>query len=49
MQQIIIFFYGATAASEPERPHYLGCTVTDTPQSVGLFWTRDQSDAETST
>jgi hypothetical protein len=35
----------------PGSPHYRGFTIThsDTPQSVGLLWTRDQSDAETST
>jgi len=33
----------------PGRPQYRGPTITDTPQSVGLLWTSDQPDAETST
>jgi hypothetical protein len=42
---------GATAPSGPEPPHYRGFTITHTytPHSVGLLWTSDQPDAETST
>jgi hypothetical protein len=43
------FSTGATALGGPGPPHYGGFTVTkDTPQSVGLLWTSDQPDAETS-
>ena len=40
------FFHGTTAASGP-GPHYRGFTITFR-QSVGLLWTSDQPDAETS-
>jgi hypothetical protein len=33
----------------PGPPHYRDFTITDTPHSVGLLWTSDQPDAETST
>ena len=43
------FPHGATATSGP-GPHYRGFTMHSyTPHSVGLLWTSDQSDAETST
>ena len=42
------FSNGATAHSGP-GPHCRGFTITDTPHSVGLLWTREQPDAETST
>ena len=32
----------------PGPPHCRGFTITDTPHSVGLLWTTDQPDAETS-
>jgi hypothetical protein len=44
--------HGTTAPSGPEPPHYRGFTIThflDTPHSVGLLWTSDKPDAETST
>jgi hypothetical protein len=45
------------ASGGPGPPHYPGCMITHThththihtPQSVGLLWTSDQPDAETST
>jgi hypothetical protein len=43
---------GATAPSGPAPPHYRGFTITlrhTHTHSVGLLWTRDQPDAETST
>ena len=45
----VFFFHGATAPRGP--PHYRGFTRThsDTPHSVGLLWTSDRPDAETST
>ena len=45
-------FYGATAPSGPGPPRYRGFTITlsyTSPHSVGLLWTSDQPDAETST
>jgi hypothetical protein len=47
----MIFSNGATAPSGPGTPHYRGFTITrlDTPHSVGLLWTSDESDAETPT
>ena len=45
----VYIFHGATAPSGQGLPHYRGFTNTGTPQSVGLLWTRDQPDAETST
>ena len=43
--------YGTTAPYGPGPPHYRGITIThnDTPNSVGLLWTSDRPDAETST
>jgi hypothetical protein len=35
-------FHGATARSELGPSHYRGCTITDTPHSVGLLWTSGQ-------
>jgi hypothetical protein len=45
------FSHGATAPSGPGPPHYRGFMIIlrHTPQSVGLLWTSDQPDAETST
>jgi hypothetical protein len=45
------FIHGATAPSGPGHPHYRGFTITlrHTPHSVGILWTSDQPDAETST
>jgi hypothetical protein len=42
---------GAIATTGTWPPHYLGFTITlrHTPKSVGLLWTGDQPDAETST
>jgi len=40
---------GATVTNGPGPPHYRGLLITsDTPQSVGILWTSDQPDAETS-
>jgi len=41
------FFPWQKAPRGPGPPHYQG--FTNTPQSVGLLWTSDQPDAETST
>jgi hypothetical protein len=41
-------FHVATTPSGPGSPHYLGFTMTDTPHSVGLLWTNDQTVGETS-
>jgi hypothetical protein len=41
-----------SSPSGPGPPQYRGFTIThflDTPHSVGLLWTSDQPDAETST
>jgi hypothetical protein len=50
---IISYFFsnGATPPSGPGPPRYRGFTITlrHTPHSVGLLWTSDQPDAETST
>jgi hypothetical protein len=45
------FFYGSTALNEPRPPHFevSRSHTLDTPQSVGLLWTRDQLVADTST
>jgi len=43
------FYHGATAPSVPRPPHCRGFTITDTLQSVGLLWTSDQPEEETST
>jgi hypothetical protein len=45
------FFNGSTAPWGPRSPHlsWLHDHTLDTPQSVGLLWTRDQPVAETST
>jgi hypothetical protein len=43
------FFSGATAQCRPGLPHSFFITYSDTPQLVGLLWTRDQLVAETST
>jgi hypothetical protein len=44
-------YHGATAPSGPGPPHYRGFTIilNYTPQSIGLLWTNNQLDAETST
>jgi hypothetical protein len=39
---------GATDPSGPGHPHYRGFTMTHT-SSVGVIWTSDKPDAETST
>jgi hypothetical protein len=51
MRTNTFFSNGATAPSGPRPLHYRGFTISlrHTPQSVGLLWTRDQPDAETST
>jgi len=41
------FFHGATTPSGPGLPHYRGFTIT--LRHTTLFWTSDQSEAETST
>jgi hypothetical protein len=46
------FFYGSTALYGPGPPRFVEASrshTLDTPQSVGLPWTRDQLVAETST
>jgi hypothetical protein len=46
------FFYGSTALYGPGPPRFVEVSwshIWDTPQSVGLLWTRDQLVAETST
>jgi len=47
----MFFFYGATAPPPPVGQDLLimeaSRTHSDTRQSVGLFWTSDQPDAET--
>jgi len=43
------FFQDATTPGGPGPPDYQGFTITHTPQPVGLLWTRDQPEAETST
>ena len=40
------FPHGATATSRPGSPHYRGSV---TPHSVGILWTSEQPDAQTST
>ena len=42
-------FLCARAHSWPGAPHYRSFYITNTPHSVGLFWTSDQPDTETST
>ena len=43
------FFYGATATSGPGPPFVkTSQSLSDTPHSVALLWTRDQPEAETS-
>jgi hypothetical protein len=44
------FTHWTTAPSGPGPPHYRGFTITHTHtrQSIGLLWTSDQPDAETS-
>ena len=46
-----LIFFGATTPSGPGPPHSRGFQITnnDAPQVVGLIWTGDQPDAETST
>ena len=46
-----LFFYGATAPWGPRPPQCsrLHDHTWDTPHSVGLLWTSDQPEAETST
>jgi hypothetical protein len=48
---IIFFPNGLTASWGPRPPHFsrLYDRTLDTPHSVGLLWTSDQPDAETST
>jgi hypothetical protein len=42
--------HGATGHGGPGPPQYLASrSHTDTPHSVGLLWTGDQPDTETST
>jgi hypothetical protein len=46
------FFYGSTALYGPGPPRFVEVSWShnwDTPQSVGLLWTRDQLVAKTST
>jgi hypothetical protein len=46
------FFYGSTALYGSGPPRFVEVSwshTLDTPQSVGLLWTSDQLDAETST
>jgi hypothetical protein len=46
------FSYGSTALYGPGPPRFVEASrshTSDTPQSVGLLWTRDQPDSETST
>ena len=44
------FSHGTTAPSWSGAPHNRGFTaISDTPHSVGLLWTSDQPDTETST
>ena len=45
----LYFFF--PMAQQPGRRHYPGfmITVLDIPHTVGLLWTSDQSDADTST
>jgi len=47
---LFIFFHGATAATRPGRRHYPGLKITllDTQHTVGLLWTSDQPDKDTS-
>jgi hypothetical protein len=51
LNHLQFFPRGAADLSGPGPPHYRGFTITlrHTPQSVGLLWTSDQPDAETST
>jgi hypothetical protein len=45
-----LFLPWRNSTSGPGTLHYLGFTITsDTRHSVGLLWTSDQPDAETST
>jgi hypothetical protein len=46
---LYFFYHGVTAPSGSRPPHYREFTVTDTSQSVGLLWTSDQPDPQTST
>jgi hypothetical protein len=44
----VLFFIGAIAVSGTGPPHYRGFrSYSGTPHSVGLLWTSDQPDAET--
>jgi hypothetical protein len=45
------FIDGGTVPSGPGPPHYRDFMITlrHTPHSVGLLWTNDQPNAETST
>jgi hypothetical protein len=46
------FLYGSTVLYGPGPPRFVEVSwsrTLDTPQSVGLLWTRDQLVAETST
>jgi hypothetical protein len=52
IHQLYFFFYGSTALYGPGPPRFVKVSwphTLDTPQSVGLLWTRDQLVAETST
>ena len=48
-QRNIKLFHDVLTPSGPGPPHCRGFTITDTPHSLGLFWTSDQLDAGTST
>jgi len=49
-QHPVFFFHVSRTPGGPELPHYRGFTITqfDTPLFVGLLWTSDQHEAETS-
>ena len=50
-RQFYFFFHGSTAPSGVGPPHFEASRshTSETPLSVGLLWTSDQPDAETST
>ena len=46
---LVSFYHGATAPNGPGPPHIeASLSHANTPQSVGILWTTDQPDAETS-
>jgi hypothetical protein len=52
IRTLYLFFYYSTALYGPGPPRSVEASrshTLDTPQSVGLLWTRDQPVAETST